>query len=123
MGKSWDRRRPNASKSAAGSGRDNSETNNCGTILPQAEWFAVMGRELWQFKIGAHLECHLGCSERTARAWGSGTHEPPARALAMLLRTDDGPRILEYLMRDSPPPWWTDLQTGAEMLARFTRRA
>ena len=93
-----------------------------GNILPHSEWFARMGRELWQFKIGSHLECHLGCSDRTARAWASGDNEPPARALALLLRTEDGPRILEWIMRDDPPAWWLAVQQSAATLAQFARR-
>jgi hypothetical protein len=90
--------------------------NNRGNILPQAEWFAVMARELWAFKVGAHLQHHLGYSDRTCRAWGSAESEPPARALALLLRTEDGPRVLAYIMRGSDAEWWAALQAAAAAL-------
>jgi len=95
-----------ATKSAAESCRDSSALPDRGKILPQAEWFAVMARELWHFKVPAHIHNHTGYSERTCRAWAAAESEPPARVLALLLRTDDGPRVLEYIMRNSDVRWW-----------------
>lgn len=110
---------PTANSGAAGSCRESPASNDRGNILPQAEWFALMARERWQFKVAAHLQHHLGYSERTCRSWGSAECEPPARALALLLRTEDGPFILEYIMRDSGAQWWNDLVKAKTALAHI----
>ena len=95
-----------------------------GNILPHAEWFARMALELWRHKVAAHLD-HLfqqsgvRFSERTCRAWGAGDNEPPARALALLLRSDDGPLVLAWIMRDDPPQWWRKLQLAHLALQIF----
>ena len=85
---------------------------NNGDILPNSEWFAVMSLELWRQKVAAHLQClcqqsdPAGYSDRTLRAWSSGENEPPARVLALLLRSADGGKVLTWVMRDCEQPWW-----------------
>lgn len=80
-----------------------------GNILPLADdWFALMGRGLWPLKAAAHLHHLTGASERTCRAWASGTSEPPSRVLATLLRSDEGPRVLAWLMDGADALWWRE---------------
>lgn len=98
---------------------ETSAPDNRGTLVPGPLWFAVMARELWQFKVAAHLHFLLGTSERTGRAWASGDREPMASILAGLLRSEDGARILEILMRDSSTKWWPQLVEDRRLASIF----
>ena len=109
-----------ANNCAAESRREVSGPNHRGNILPQAEWFALMAREIWRFKVAANVQAHTGYAERTCRSWGSAESEPPARVLALLLRSDDGPRVLEYIMRENPPGWYTALRQAHDALGIFS---
>jgi hypothetical protein len=114
-----------ATNAAAASCREELPPKNSGNILPQAEWFALMARERWQFKAPAALADligdveHGGYGERTYRAWSSAANEPPARALAILLRSNEGDQVLDWIMRDDPPNWWLGLEIDRRKAALF----
>jgi len=108
-----------ASKPAAQDGRETSVATNSGTPVPEPLWFALMARELWQFKVAAHLYCLIGTNERTARAWARGDREPMGSAVLDLLRSSDGERVLDWIMRDSGAEWWRDLQGARALSAQF----
>ena len=109
--------------SNAGTARANEVTaESCeqridGRVLPDL-WFARMARELWQFKVAAHLHATTGRSERTCRAWEAGDNEPGCTTLAQLLRSPDGPRVLSWVMRGCDEPWWAT----AEVLVDISRQ-
>src|SRR5687767_5849759 len=74
-------------------------------------WFALMCRALWTVKAPAALNDLLGDrgdENRTYRRWTSGHSEPPQSILWQLLRTDEGRRVLEFIMQDDAPAWWKE---------------
>lgn len=98
-----------ATSVAATSCREIASPDDRGKILPAAGWFARMVRSLWHRKVAAHLHFLLGASERTCRAWASGT-EPSASIFVALLRSDQGGRVLAFVMAGATAPWWRELR-------------
>jgi hypothetical protein len=99
-----------ANSVAAISCREIAAPDDRGNILPPAGWFMRMARDLWQRKVAAHLHFLLGASERTCRAWASGDSEPSASVLVALLRSDQGGRVLAFVMAGATAPWWRELR-------------
>lgn len=118
-----------ATNVAAICGREQRGQNWRGKILPDGEWFPVMALELWREKVAANLQVFFiqggaesGVSDRTLRSWACGASEPPATRLAFLLRSDDGPRVLAWIMRHDPPRWWREFQGDQAALLDRARR-
>lgn len=113
--------RGSATNVAAISCQEVSETTaiqDRGRELPDL-WFARMCRDLWQFKVAAHLHFVTLRSDRTCRAWAAGDNDANATTLAQLLRTEDGPRVLKWVMDGCDAEWWAKLQRAREGLSVF----
>ncbi len=74
------------------------------------KWFARLVIKLWPQKPSAALEFLTGRRERQCYRYASGDAEPRALFLAELLRSSDGQRVLEEIMRGSHAPWWRRYQ-------------
>ena len=69
-------------------------------------WFAKLARKLWSQKTAAVLAFLTGRRERQCYRYVSGQAEPMASFLVELLRSSDGNRVLEEIMRGSTAAWW-----------------
>jgi hypothetical protein len=69
------------------------------------QWFKRLAETLWPKKPSACLQYHTGAKDRAARYWTSG-REWPAWVLVVLLRSAEGDRVLELVMRGSKAKWW-----------------
>jgi hypothetical protein len=91
--------------------------------LAEPLWFAVMCRELW----GVNAPKELGFvltdrwSERTYRGWSSGDNEPPASALAALIASEHGFRIVAWIVRDTFAGWWRNMQRALRIAAQIDK--
>lgn len=87
--------------------------------LAEPLWFALMCRELWSTNGPKELQFVLGdrWSERTYRGWTSGDNEPPASALAALIASDYGFRIVAWIVRDAFAGWWGNMQRALRIAA------
>ena len=85
-------------------------------------WFAALARFLWGDKKQANaLYCLVPLKESTSYAYVAGRAEPPAWLLVALLRSDDGGRILDWIMQDAEPRWWRLLKRARRAVAIFDR--
>ena len=77
------------------------------TGLPIVEVVSNVARRLWPFKTARHLAQRCGVTERAAEFYLSGSSTGMnADALAELLRSDAGFKVLEAIMGDAKPSWW-----------------
>lgn len=65
-----------------------------------------VAQRLWPERTAAELHVRSGTNLRSCRLWISRRHGISADALAELLRSDAGLKILEELMGDARPQWW-----------------
>jgi len=91
--------------------------------------WADLAHALLPDKPGAAFRDHTTGSERQCYAWAGGYNEPLASILVELLRSPEGGRALDVLMRDCTAPWWLDHQrnvrlaaAGQRFLAEITKR-
>lgn len=121
MGESYGAQSAQANKTAAENSHDGpagKPENKSGGILPDL-WFARMCRELWKFKVAAHLHFLSGRSDRTCRAWAAGENDSDATMLAVILRSDHGYRALKFVMRGSDATWWIILQAAISDISKL----
>lgn len=79
-------------------------------VAESCKWFPGLAKWLSSTKP-ANLVHHIsGEPERSCYAWVEGKYDPPARTLIKMLRSDDGWRVFEYLMRGCKQPWWIEVQ-------------
>jgi hypothetical protein len=78
-------------------------------------WFADLARKLWPRKTAAVLQHlvdfhHHASSaesfERQCYRYAAGKADPSAPFVIALLRSADGDRVLDHLMRGCREPWW-----------------
>jgi hypothetical protein len=83
--------------------------------LDSRGWFAQLAHRLWPKKPAAVLQHLVGDDahaaseaslERQCYRYASGKQEPPSPFLVALLRSSDGDRVLDHLMRGCREPWW-----------------
>lgn len=92
--------------------------------LAEPLWFAVMCRVLWGPNASKDLKFILDAydgrdrSERTCRAWTSGDSEPPCSVLGILMVSDQGRAVLDYLQREMPSLWWLALMRAERVTAQ-----
>lgn len=97
-------------------------------VAESRKWLPAMADTLWKLKqvnaihelIGGDAVAKL----RTIYCWCAGKNEPLAFVLIKLLRSPQGWRVFEYLMRGCQQPWWLQLKrqlrNGAKVdAARF----
>lgn len=92
-------------------------------VAESCKWFPGLAKRLWPDKTAAAVHHLTKETERSCYAWVEGKNDPPARALLRLLDTDQGWRILEYLLRGCKQRWWLETVRARECsLAYETRR-
>jgi hypothetical protein len=79
-------------------------------IAASCKWFPGLANSLWSKKPAATVHYLTDEPERTCYEWVRGKFDPPSRVLVRLLRTDQGWRVLEYLMRGTKEPWWVEVR-------------
>ena len=91
--------------------------------LAEPLWFAVMCREFWGTNAPKDLHFILGdhWSERTYRGWAAGDNEPPASALAALIASEHGFRIVAWIVRDAFAAWWSNMQRALRIAAQIDK--
>lgn len=91
--------------------------------LAEPLWFAIMCRELWGANASKELHFVLSdrWSERTYRGWTSGDNEPPASALAALIASEHGFRIVAWIVRDAFAGWWSKMQRALRIAAQIDK--
>lgn len=101
-----------ARKSAANFGREILGTvavENVGKKLPGYS-FGRLARHLWPQKTPASIEFYTQAPERTARHIAADKSDPGSALLVRVIDSDQGWRVLQWIMRDSRQPWWRELQ-------------
>lgn len=89
---------------------DGSESFTDSSDSESRGWFGKLARKLWAQKTAATLGFLTGRRERQCHRYASGDAEPMASFLADLLRSDEGKRVLDELMRGSNAAWWKQIQ-------------
>lgn len=114
-----------ASKVPAGNCNDGQETAiRLVTTAGPCKWFSGLAKFLSPNKPAAAIHYLTDEPERTCYEWVRGKFDPPSRVVIKLLHTDQGWRVLDYLMRGSREPWWQEVVEAREgMLASDARRA
>lgn len=83
--------------------------------------WADLAHALLPDKPGAAFREHTRGSERQCYAWAGGYNEPLASTLVDLLRSPEGARVLDVVMRGSDAPWWEDHQHSVRLAAAAER--
>ena len=78
-------------------------------VAESCKWFPGLAKWLSPTKPATYVHYISGEPERSCYEWVRGKFDPPSRALIRMLQSDDGYRVLEYIMRGSPQPWWRSL--------------
>lgn len=89
--------------------------------LPVIEAVVGVARRLWPVKTAVNLSSRAGVTHRAAEFWLAQGTGMSADALAELLRSDAGRDILEGIMGEAQPSWWTAFKTDLA-LADLERR-
>lgn len=79
-------------------------------VAGSCKWFPGLANFLSPKKPAATVHYLTKEPERTCYEWVRGKFDPPSRVLVRLLRTDQGWRVLEYLMRGCKEPWWLEVK-------------
>lgn len=79
-------------------------------VAESCKWFPGLAKRLYSPKPASSIHYISGEPERSCYAWVEGKYDPPARALIKMLRSDEGWRIYEYLMRGCKQQWWVETQ-------------
>ena len=78
-------------------------------VFESNQWFKRLAAALWTTKAGAALHFLTAVPERTCQAYASGTRDP-GDFIVRLLRSSEGRRVLNHLMRGCKQPWWHEHQ-------------
>jgi hypothetical protein len=100
---------------------DSSDSEFLFTDSSDSRWFSGLAKRLWPSKTGASLEFLTGRKERQCYRYASGDAEPMASFLADLLRSEDGQRVLDELMRGSNAAWWKQVQFALAAMPHVER--
>lgn len=69
-----------------------------------------LARVLWPVKTASELALRTRVTQRQAEHWLAGKYDLSADALAELLRSDVGLKILEEIIGPTRPLWWKDFR-------------
>lgn len=78
-------------------------------VAESCKWFPGLAKWLSPTKPATYVHYISGEPERSCYAWVEGKNDPPSRALIRMLQSDDGWRVLEYIMRGCKQSWWIEL--------------
>lgn len=85
------------------------ERPNLKTVAATRKWFPSLSKDLWPGKTAASVHVIVREPERSCYDWVAGKCDPPARVFIRMLHSDQGWRVLEYLMDGCKQRWWLDL--------------
>jgi len=101
---------------AAGSCVESKVILSCaGSCVESPRWFAELARYLSKTKPSATIQYLTAEPERTCQTWTADCERPAipkADVLAKLIRSSEGRRVLDYIMRGSKEAWWRDMRTA-----------
>ncbi len=102
-------------------------SNNVGkpaleVIATSCKWLPALAKSLWPAKPAATLHFLTEAPERTCYEWVRGKVDPPSRVVIKLLRSDQGWRVLEYIMRDNSQRWWLETVRARECSQAYEAR-
>jgi hypothetical protein len=78
-------------------------------VAESCKWFPGLAKWLSPTKPATHVHYICGEPERSCYAWVEGKNDPPSRAVIRMLRSDDGWRVFQYIMRGCDQPWWHEV--------------
>lgn len=87
-------------------------------FVSDENWFPEMARSLFA-KPGLELHLISRVDERSCHRYAAGTVKPPAYFLRQLFRSEQGARVLEFVMDGSSAEWWRDLKAARELCAKY----
>jgi len=73
------------------------------------QWFKRIANALFSSKPGATLHFLTSVPERTCQAYAAGSRDP-GDFIVRLLRSSEGKRVLDHIMRGCKQPWWREHQ-------------
>jgi len=79
-------------------------------VAGTCKWFPGLAKFLAPIKTAAAIHFLTKEPERTCYEWVRGKFDPPSRILIRLLHTDQGWRVLEFIMRGCKEKWWLEVQ-------------
>lgn len=91
-------------------------------VAESCKWFPGLAKWLSPTKPATYVHYISGEPERSCYAWVEGKNDPPARTLIRMLQSDDGWRVLEYIMRGCKQPWWREVLRARECAAAYEQR-
>ncbi len=91
-------------------------------IATSCKWLPGLAKSLWPAKPAAALHFLTNAPERTCYEWVRGKVDPPSRVVIKLLRSDQGWRVLEYIMRDNSQRWWLETVRARECSQAYEAR-
>ena len=103
----------------AGSSRATLKSANLATAIPcdtsrkglrAIDAIRLVAKEEFETKRAANLAARAGCKPRMCDYWLAGKFDIGGDALANLLRSDIGFKILERLMGGAKPDWWQQVK-------------
>lgn len=90
-------------------------------VAESCKWFPGLAKFLSAKKPAAAVHFLTDEPERTCYEWVRGKFDPPARVIIRLLHTDQGHRVLDYLMRGNKQPWWLELKRAQACASAYER--
>jgi hypothetical protein len=73
-------------------------------------WLSEMVNGVWPTKAEAAIVQYHGCPVSTAWSYKRGDRVGSATVLRDLLRGAEGYIVLKFIMKDSPPDWWVNVE-------------
>jgi hypothetical protein len=89
--------------------------SRAGSCAESPRWFAELARFLSKTKPSATIQYLTGEPERTCQTWTADCAKPAipkADVLVKLLRSGEGRRVLDHIMRGCKEPWWRDVRAA-----------
>ena len=96
--------------------------DNCigfSVVAESCKWFPGLAKFVSPKKPAPIIAYLTGEPERTCYEWVRGKFDPPSRVIIRLLHSDQGWRVLEYLMRGCKQPWWLDTVRARRCAAAY----
>lgn len=88
-------------------------------VAESCKWFPALAKFLSPKKPAPTVHFLTGEPERTCYEWVRGKFDPPSRVLLRLLHTDQGWRVLEFIMRGCKQPWWIETVRARRCAAAY----
>lgn len=91
-------------------------------VAEYCKWFPGLAKFISAKKPAPIIAYLTSEPERTCYEWVRGKFDPPSRVLIRLLHSDQGWRVLEYLMRGCKAPWWIEVRQARECAGAYEDR-